>query len=199
MFLFLRLILAHFIGDFLFQPDKVYNAKKNQFLGVIFHSAVTFFALLIFTFPYLRYPGCWLVIIIATLTHIVQDEIKIRHIPSRKWHFPAFIIDQILHVCFLSPIFLFKFAHVTPLAESQFIKIYNNDALVIFGIGYIASTFMGAYLWENFVFSFLGQPYSVNQSFLKYGMSERFVITSSFLNYRYLGFLSVPVFCAHLL
>ena len=33
MFLFLRLILGHFVGDFILQSDEVYAAKKKGFGG----------------------------------------------------------------------------------------------------------------------------------------------------------------------
>ena len=193
MFLFLRLILGHFVGDFILQSDEVYAAKKKGFGGASIHYFIIFITLLAFSSPYLDFLGCWAVVTAATLIHLVQDEIKIRvRVPS-KLNFVFFIFDQILHIIFLSPILLFKFAYIPPSADSIGALIYSNDFLVILLIGYIVSVFGGAYLWEAFKISYSRKPFSFDNYLLKYGMFERFIITTSFLHLYFLTFLFIPL------
>lgn len=194
MFLFLRLLAAHFVGDFFFQSDEVYSARKRGFRGATIHYTIVFFTFLLFALPYLKFIECWIVILFAVLTHIVQDEIKIRLFTSSKLNFFSFVIDQILHITFLSPILLFKFAYLPLLpADSVIVRIYNNNSLIIFVIGYILSVFTGAYLWEAFRKSYFKKPDLFNPYFIKYGMFERFIVTTSFLSRYSLVFLIIPL------
>jgi len=193
MFLFLRLVLAHFIGDFLFQSDEVYEVKKKGFAGALVHYFIIFFTFLLFSFPYLKYANCWLVILFASLTHVLQDEIKLRYITNPKLNLFAFIADQIFHIIFLTPIFIFDFSNIVPESKNLLTHLYNNRSLIIFGIGCIGSIFMGAYIWESLKISYFKKPGAFEHLLVKYGMFERFVITTAFLNRHFLIFLAVPV------
>jgi hypothetical protein len=193
MFLFLRLILAHLLGDFVIQPDELYRAKKKNFWGASIHYFVILLLLVIFSYPYLGYLGCWIVIIFATLMHIILDEIKLRVNFTPRLNFIIFILDQILHLVFLSPILYFAFAYTPPPSFAFIFEIYNNNSLIIFIIGYILSIFTGAHLWEVFTISYFRKvlsprdPSLVKIYVIKYGMFERFIITTSFLG----GFLPI--------
>jgi len=193
MFLFLRLILAHFIGDFVLQSDEVYEVKKEGLRGVCAHSAIVFLSFVVFSLPYLQYPATWLIIALAGITHIIQDEVKLRYVTIKKLSFPAFVLDQILHVGMLSPILLCGFAYGEPQGTSRLIEVYRNTSLIIFITGYIASMFMGAYLWESFKVSYFRSPEPLKSFGIKHGMFERLIITTSFLKFPYLVFLLVPV------
>ncbi|MFH1772135.1 MAG: DUF3307 domain-containing protein [Candidatus Omnitrophota bacterium] len=193
MFIFLRLVLAHFVADFILQPDEVYIRKKSGIHGARIHYFIIFATLTFFSMPYLKYPAIWLVIMIASFTHIVQDEIKLRYITSKKLNCFVFILDQIIHIVFLAPIFIFPFAEDSLHATNIFIVIYNNDSLIIFCIGYIVAIFMGAYLWEALKISYFKNQVLSNPAFIKYGMFERFVITTAFVNNIYIFFLVFPI------
>ena len=157
MFLFLRLLLAHFIGDFFLQTKEVYKARRLGLWGASIHYLVVFLSLLAFSLPYLKYIGCWVAIIFATATHIVQDELKLKTKSGRS-SFIAFIIDQLLHIVFLSPILLFSFAYTPPGAHNTIAVLYNNTPLQLVLLGYIVSIFTGAYLWIAFTASY-GKKY----------------------------------------
>lgn len=197
MFLFLRLILAHLVSDFVFQTEEIFEVRKKGIYGNLLHSLIVFLTLLFFSFPYLKFIEAWIVIFVASLLHFFQDEWKLKitkKYPS--WSFFAFIIDQFLHIFFLSPILIFDFSHFPLLSsENLLLSLYNNDSLIIFSIGYIISMFAGGYLWENFLLSYFKKTYpQQNILFLrKYGIFERFVITTSFLSFNFLYFLLVPL------
>ena len=193
MFLFLRLVLAHFVADFVLQTDEVYAEKTKDLYGAHIHYIIIFSTLVAFSIPYLDYSGCWFVIGLASLSHMIQDEIKIRHTVSKRMTFPAFLADQILHIAFLLPVFYFSFSRIVPEAKGIVSVVYNNNSFVIFSIGLIMSTLMGAYLWEAFRISYFDDPGPINPFRLKYGVFERLIITIAFLNFKYLLFLLIPL------
>ena len=119
MFLFLRLILAHLVSDFIFQTGEVFAARRKGISGNLLHSLIIFLTLLLFSFPYLKFIEVWIVIFIASLTHFFQDEWKLKIIKKYpSWSFLSFIIDQFLHIFFLSPILIFDFSYF-PLLSSE--------------------------------------------------------------------------------
>lgn len=93
----LKLILAHTIGDFLFQPDKwVMNKMERKHLSPylylhIFIHALALVVLLQFQMHY------WLGILIILVTHFLIDLLKINL--TGKWN-PRLLfgLDQILHL-----------------------------------------------------------------------------------------------------
>lgn len=198
MFLLLRLILAHLVADFVLQPDEIYTAKKKSLRGASIHYLIIFLAFLFFCYPYLKFSGCWLVITFAVFTHVVQDEIKLRKSSSAKTNFFAFIFDQTIHIACLCPVLFFKFAYSPVPYGTTFAVIYNNNSLVMLIIIYILSVLEGAYLWESFKFSYFKEPrfrqnpVLFNTYVIKYGMFERFVITTSFLHPYFTAFLIIP-------
>lgn len=200
MFLFLRLVLAHLTADFVLQPDEIYKAKKKSFAGAIVHYSIIFALLLAFCFPYLKFAGCWVVIAFAVISHGIQDEIKLRIRIPRKLNFVVFILDQIIHIACLSPVFFFKFANTAASSNNIFASAYNNNSLINFASGYILSMFTGIYLWELFKDAYLKSSVLFedvslfNVYVIKYGMFERFIVTTSFLHAYFLVFLFVPLF-----
>ncbi|WP_434035809.1 DUF3307 domain-containing protein [Formosa sp. 4Alg 33] len=99
--LFIKLFLAHLIGDFLLQPtkwveDKEHRKLKSKYL--YFHIAIHFIALLVvlqFDFNYI-----WGILII-TLSHFIIDAIKLylnTKINSR-W---LFCLDQLAHLIIIA-------------------------------------------------------------------------------------------------
>lgn len=179
MFLFLRLVLAHLVGDTVFQPDEVYELKKSGLHGVILHAVVLFLSLILFSLPYLHHSALWIILIFAAVTHVVQDEIKLRYRFSKKLNFPFFVADQIIHVLFLCPVLFLKSAYYPVTPDIGFHQFYNSNSLIIIAIGYVISVFLGAYLWEAFKISYFKNPVLSNAFSIKYGMFERFVITTA--------------------
>jgi len=94
--LFIKLILAHFIGDFLLQPNKWVNHKethKHKSKYLYFHILVHFAALLIvmqFNFKY------WLGFLIIIISHYIIDLIKLR-LKTKSNGRLLFGLDQLAH------------------------------------------------------------------------------------------------------
>jgi len=102
MILFLKFLLAHILGDFVFQPEKwVKNKeeKKIKSVKLYFHIGVhALFLLLILQFNLKEY---WLAFLLIICSHYIIDLLKLylqkKH-TKRIW----FFIDQALHLTLLA-------------------------------------------------------------------------------------------------
>lgn len=98
--LFLKLLTAHVIGDFMFQPthwviDKVKRKHKSPFLYA--HVLVHLLAILVMLQFDLQY---WKGIVFIIVTHLIIDAWKL-HYTNAKNERRLFVIDQALHVAVL--------------------------------------------------------------------------------------------------
>jgi len=192
MFLFIRLLLAHFIGDTVLQPDEVYAIKKNNFGGVVVHAVIIFCTLVIFSWPFLAHPEIWILIGFASITHMVQDEIKMRrHYPKDK-NFILFMVDQFLHILFLTPVFMMEFSSQPARGSGFWMTFYDNTKLMLFAMGFVVTVFLGAYLWESYKSSYFKKPKLFDPYRIKYGMFERALVLVAFA-FSAWWFLPIPL------
>lgn len=97
LILFIKLFLAHLIGDFLFQPEKWVkhkNKHKHKSKYLYYHMAVHSVALaavLLFDTNY------WLGALIIIISHYVIDLIKL-HLRTKKNNRWLFAFDQLAHL-----------------------------------------------------------------------------------------------------
>ena len=95
--LFIKLILAHFIGDFLLQPQKWVThkeSKKHKSKYLYYHILVHIAALLVvlqFNFEY------WLAFVSIILSHYIIDLIKLR-LKTKSNGRLLFGLDQLAHL-----------------------------------------------------------------------------------------------------
>ncbi len=101
MILFLKLLLAHLLGDFLLQPEswvKDKEKKKVKSSKLYFHVAIHLILLLLFLqFDITQY---WLGVLLIIISHYSFDVLKIyaqNKNNKRVW----FFIDQLLHIIIL--------------------------------------------------------------------------------------------------
>ena len=90
--LLIKLIAAHFLGDFFFQPNSWVNDRNKRHyssLKLYFHGVVTFLTILL-----LCGPSLWLVALIIGIGHITIDGGKSYLPQNSKW----FLADQVLHL-----------------------------------------------------------------------------------------------------
>lgn len=100
MILFVKLFLAHLIGDFLLQPTKwVIHKEANKirskylYAHTFLHFAVTM--LLLWDLKY------WVIALIISLSHFAIDVLKLYATPYFKNKSISFFVDQGLHVAVL--------------------------------------------------------------------------------------------------
>lgn len=101
MLLFLKILLTHILGDFVFQPEKwVKNKEKKKVksLELYFHIGVhATLLLLILQFNLKEY---WLAFILIILSHYVIDVLKL-YLQKKKTKRIWFTVDQVLHITML--------------------------------------------------------------------------------------------------
>lgn len=158
MFLFLKLILAHLIADFILQFEELYQLKVRSFLGQLFHVLIHGLVSLLLFYPYLNKPSIWIFVTALVLIHLTQDLIKYsftKKTPANT--FVYFITDQACHFLVLSAILLLPVSREvrgfpgSPLLDS----LYRNDLWTLLAIFFITLTFAGCYVLNAFSKSYL--------------------------------------------
>ncbi len=119
MVIFVKLVLAHLIGDFMLQPlkwviHKEANKIKSKYLyfHVLIHFALYVLVLWDFTL--------WKIAVILALSHLLIDLAKLYTNPWFKNKSIPFFIDQILHI-----LVLYVCSYYTELPE-HFISLFEN-------------------------------------------------------------------------
>lgn len=110
--LFLKLFLAHVIGDFVLQPNNWVQKRKEHVRYLFFHIAVHVALLCILFLPDIGTQ--WPVILLVSAAHLLIDSLKIYL--ERKWPlkpFQVFFADQVLHIISLlaAVIFVYGLPH----------------------------------------------------------------------------------------
>ncbi|MDO6597028.1 DUF3307 domain-containing protein [Oceanihabitans sp. 2_MG-2023] len=96
MILLIKLLLAHFIGDFFLQPEKWVKDKEVKklkspklYLHILIHVLLLFILLWDFTL--------WSIVLIIGISHFIIDATKLS-IQKKKTKRLLFFIDQVLHI-----------------------------------------------------------------------------------------------------
>jgi len=127
--LLLKLLLAHILGDFLFQPDKWVKGKekwKHKSLFLYYHVLVHATLLLLvlqFDFTY------WLGAVIILISHLIIDIFK-ANVKNRFSPLTLFLFDQLAHLLVIIAVILLYF----PIPKNDFIFLnsIHSLSLVIF-------------------------------------------------------------------
>ena len=176
MFIFLRLLLAHCISDFPLQFNKIYELKHKSLSGGIPHALLVALGLGLCLWPYLTNPGIWVFIYFISITHLLQDNTKLR-LNSIKYSFWLYLLDQLFHVFTSATILVTKLSKMPPppAKGNLFIQMYNDNQLVLFLIAFITVTYNALFIIKSFKLSFLKRDCSSNYTFFEviFGMLER--------------------------
>lgn len=99
MTLFIRLLLAHLLGDFVFQPDswvREKEQKKYRSIKLYLHGLIHLLLIVVLTWQYDIIP----IALLIAFSHVVIDVVKLQRQnerTKRAW----FFIDQFLHLVVL--------------------------------------------------------------------------------------------------
>jgi hypothetical protein len=181
MFIFIRLLLAHFIADFPLQFNKIFEFKRKGLMGGIPHALVVAMTFTVFSWPYLNIPGIWILIYFFSLVHLFQDTIKLKY-GNLKYSFWFYLLDQLFHIATIATILLLKLKDLPPPKENghPLVIIYNSDLLMLYLIAIIVATYNGLYLIRSFKVSFFGRSGTYSNFEKWFGMLERTLIVSIF-------------------
>jgi hypothetical protein len=197
MFFFLRLLLAHFIGDFPLQFDRVFRLKHKGFLGIIPHATLIIASLAAMACPYLNRLDVWAFILFVGVTHLLQDSLKL-NFGSRKFTFWTYLLDQLFHIGIIACVFLTDLQDLQPPQNTSTIvaALYANDKLIVYLIALIVATYNGFFFIRSFKATFRGGMGKYTSFEKWYGMLERGLIVSVFVGGCYLYFAIIPIWLA---
>ena len=143
MLIFIKLVLAHLIGDFVLQPTrwvlhKQSNKIKSKFLYL--HVLLHFALYMLFLWDL----SLWKIALIVTIAHFVIDVLKLYSNDLFKNKSIPFFIDQILHilVIYCCAFYTDLYAHTISLFEN--LDWYLVTAIVF--VTYPAAIIMGMIL-----------------------------------------------------
>lgn len=136
------LILAHLLGDFVFQPGKLIIWKTKSKWGILVHILIHFALNLIILAPFLLNGHYWLILVAFLLcfAHFWIDQIKINYIIKHDKKVMPFLIDQIIHLLVILLAFLLTRNIPLALPDGQFYQIYGDIRLIILAVFLILSS-----------------------------------------------------------
>mgnify|MGYP000359689101 CR=1 FL=1 len=95
---FLAMILAHLVGDFMLQTDKLAAWKNRDVRGILTHGSVILVVTGFFALPF--DPFWWQGVLFITVTHTAIDGIQLYFQPQIA-PILRFFSDQFLHFLFI--------------------------------------------------------------------------------------------------
>ncbi|MFV0379103.1 MAG: DUF3307 domain-containing protein [Mangrovibacterium sp.] len=143
MILFLRLLLAHLIADFLLQPSSWVNdkiQKKIKSKKLFFHVLVVTGLSTLFTLDFFS----WKIPVFIFILHYATDLAKIYLKPRKMNNLSWFLIDQAVHIII---IYLIS-ASVNP-ESTPFVKIQESLTVTPKALAYIVAYFI--IIWPSMV------------------------------------------------
>lgn len=200
MFLFLKLVLAHLIADFVLQFEELYQLKVRSLWGHILHVLIHGIMSLLLVFPYLNVPQMWLFIGGVIALHLIQDIIKYtltKKIPKNT--FVYFIGDQCVHILILSVILLFPISsQIRGFPQDAFLnRLYVNSQWTIGAIFFVLLTFAGSFTLYAFYKGTrkdLRPNHGITSFELLFAIAERTIAgTAALLVTNFLWLLLVPL------
>ncbi len=162
------------------------------------HVAIVFGCLALSCWPYLGQIHVWLLLAFIGITHYTQDWAKITFTSQSKHGLFFFILDQVLHILFISVIFLTNIRHVSaPFNEggNALIGLYNNNFIILILIGAISASYMAHYMILLIKIDYLNMKGTVSTFEKRYGFLERIIIFFAIIAGQ-LWFISIPVILA---
>lgn len=180
----IKFILAHLAGDFLFQPDKWIDEKKERkhkspylYWHILIH-AVLLLITLQFNFHY------WVGIVIIIISHYVIDLIKL-NLNEKINSQILFFADQMLHF-----IVIFGVVYIYFPFEIDMTSIYSIESLLLITFMLI-TTYVSSVVIKTLISKWKIKAESPNEAGKYIGMLERlFIFSFIILNYwEGIGFL----------
>lgn len=158
MFLFLKLVLAHLIADFILQFEELYQLKVRSHVGHFFHALIHCLVSLALAAPFLNMPWMWAYLITLAVIHHFQDLLKYSlQAKHPKQIFWCFTIDQIFHFLFIATALLIPAAHeVRGFPQTPALhQVYTDPKITLLLIALITSVFKATYFLHAIRGSFI--------------------------------------------
>ncbi len=192
LIMFLQLLLAHVLTDFVFQSKKMV-AHKQQYKAKSWYLYVHCVLAGMFTYILLQEWSQFLVPVFIALTHFLIDLWKLH---QKKDNLKIFLIDQALHVVMIIIAWSYlsnNFYNILPalgayLAEPKTIAVLIGYIVVIFPVGFIIGK--ATEKWQKEIAKDTAQE-SLQKAGRYIGIFERVLVLTFILssNFSAIGFL----------
>jgi hypothetical protein len=133
MSLFLRLLAAHMLGDFVLQPLRLVLMKRRGWVGVLTHVAIVVLVSALLLWPVVYHRWYWLCLLSLALCHAMIDSGRAFHRANSQRRGLLFLcVDQALHAAVLAAL-----AALTWVAQTRYPGIpvltssSQGDSLVV--------------------------------------------------------------------
>lgn len=180
----IAMLLAHLVGDYVLQNDKIAGWKSREFKGVLFHGMIILLVTWLFSLPFDM--GWWPWTLIIGLTHTLMDAIPLwlrKRVPlegAGVFALARFLIDQTVHVSItLAVLIASGYLEATSLTTGLY-QALRTHRLLTFTLGYVFITMPAWVLVEFFVYGLVnGSAPDFSQATNKYvSILERGLITT---------------------
>jgi len=134
--LLLRILVAHFLSDFVFQPKNFVKNKEEKGLKSPYfyiHILITFIIVYLLMWNW----NMWSIALIITGTHFILDIIKCQIKKQKGW---IFLLDQFLHIVIIIIVWLVFTKQITQFSEVVF-NIIKNDKFLWVLLAYVFIAF----------------------------------------------------------
>ncbi|QQR54827.1 DUF3307 domain-containing protein [Candidatus Peregrinibacteria bacterium] len=151
-----EMLLAHFLGDFVFQSNDLIVRKYRSWTGTFEHVCIISFFTVLFLFPYWHYHETWRAASLIFVTHFFQDILKIKydiHFNAKRKSTLPFFMDQFLHIgliVYLTTLFSGLEASAMPIWLHN---LYFSQLLTLYLLGLVGFSFV----YDLTAFQFLRQ------------------------------------------
>ena len=128
------LILAHLLGDFVLQPNKLVLWKIKSKMGILVHALVHFCINILVLLPFIIKGAFWLIpcALFIAVIHFCIDQTKINYDLKHDKKVLPFLTDQLLHLLTILIAYFFLGKIELSIPKTQFYEIYTNIRIVIF-------------------------------------------------------------------
>lgn len=183
MFLFWRLLVAHLVGDFPLQTDRVFELKQRGGWGVSLHGSIVGVLFLLLSLPYLFLPWVWGGVFLLWLAHVFFDSAKVRatsRLGLKGEHLSFFLLDQFFHIGLTW--LVCRWLVGSRIAGSS-IPIYGDTQIMQYLCGYLVTTYGATILvWSTRRTVLGGEDIALPNSSLKWReFLERGMVTTGAL------------------
>ncbi|MCA9373979.1 MAG: DUF3307 domain-containing protein [Candidatus Gracilibacteria bacterium] len=100
--IFLYLLLAHFLADFVLQPEKLVRWKQRKWSGIAVHGSVHLVISFILLAVYMPNMSVLAAILLIAAAHFLIDWLKIIYERGAKKYIGPFLVDQAAHISVLA-------------------------------------------------------------------------------------------------
>lgn len=173
----IAMFLAHLVGDYILQWDRLALWKSRELKGVLAHGLVVSFVTFLFILPFnpIWWPGAAFI----SILHIVIDAVQLKVKPPILPLF-RFILDQIAHFAVIVVALAAGGYLTSSMLMADVIPVIHNDRLWLYLLGY---AFITMPAWVLVKFAAYGLVKGSGPSFPgisnKYlGILERILITT---------------------